>query len=55
MMAAHRNERDSAHGSAEKGWPGNSLFRILMNASEEDQAEKGEGFSDEAIAGECVR
>lgn len=51
MIAAHREEGDAAHEIRESSPSSDNLFNVLMRASKEDQAEKGKGLSDEAIAG----
>ncbi|KAF8600983.1 cytochrome P450 [Ceratobasidium sp. AG-I] len=51
MIAAHREEGSSAGGSTATGSTYDNLFNVLMRASKEDQAEEGDGLSDEAVSG----
>lgn len=52
MIAVHREDSNDVRASVDAGSSTDNLFNILMKASKEDQAEKGEGLSDEAISGE---
>ncbi|KAF8600959.1 cytochrome P450 [Ceratobasidium sp. AG-I] len=51
MVAAHRDEGGAAQDSPDTSPSTDNLFNILMKASKEDRAEKGDGLSDEEITG----
>jgi len=51
MIAVHREDSNAVRASIDAGSSTDNLFNILMKASKEDQTDKVEGLSDEAISG----